>query len=45
MCRTEIAEKMRGKKWHEDFIASKIKVGRNRGFSYASLGDTAVKAR
>ncbi len=43
MCRKEIAEKMHGKKWPEDFVKEKIKIARNRGFSYTSLGTEAVK--
>jgi len=44
MCRKEIADKMRGKKWPEDFISNKIKGARNRGFSYAALGKPAIEA-
>ena len=44
MCRQEIAEKMHGKKWPEDFIKNKIKVTKNRGFSFTALGEVAVKA-
>lgn len=44
MCRKEIADKMRGKKWPEDFISNKIKVARNRGFSYTALGKPAIDA-
>ena len=44
MCRQSVARKMHGKKWPEDFIKNKIKITRNRGFSYAALGPVAVKA-